>query len=56
MDIFSKDDSQFISWNFDQKYIDKTKDGESTSNNNENNQVLNTDEFNKVNNLIYVRV
>jgi len=48
MDIFNKDDSQFISWNFDQKYIDKTKDGESLSNNNDTNQIQDIEEFNYV--------
>jgi len=51
MDIFSRDDNQFISWNEKQKYIDKSKEGDSiTSNNNESNQ-LQTDE-----DYIYVKI
>jgi len=51
MDIFSKDDNQFISWNEKQKYIDKSKEGDSiTSNYNESNQLLTDEDY------IYVKI
>ena len=49
MDIFNKDDSQFISWNFEQKYAERMC--ESVSGNNDSNllnSIDGTEDFSRV--------